>query len=105
MKKYTAFLTHTGTSEMIWSKVLVNDFDIELTRTGAGVYTINTDGEFLTDKTIPKERVYLDATGNKYKFTHTSEDVMTITTYAAADLNTPADGVLSEYLVDIEVYD
>lgn len=106
MKKYTAYLTSTGTVGKVWTKVLENDFDdIEVVRTAVGTYTITTDGGFPLDKTAPKSDFLIDESGNKFKLVHTDENTMTLTTYAAADIDVLADGVLSNRLVNIEVYD
>ncbi len=73
-------------------------------RTSTGIYTLTKPGTFLASKTIPLASVYYDDTGNKYTLERTSDDVMTLKTYAAADISTLSDNVLSNFSIKVEVY-
>lgn len=103
-KQYTAYWTQTGTNAPV---AVEQEDDIEpvLARSSAGVYTATKAGAFVEGKTVPISESYIDAeTGNKMKMVRTSADVMTITTYLAADLETPADGVLTNQYVHFEIF-
>jgi len=103
-KQYTAYWTQTGTNAPV---AVEQEDDIEpvLARSSAGVYTATKAGAFVEGKTVPISESYIDAeTGNKMKMVRTSADVMTITTYLAADLETPADGVLTNQYIHFEIF-
>lgn len=103
-KQYTAYWTQTGTNAPV---AVEQEDDIEpvLARSSAGVYTATKAGAFVEGKTVPISESYVDAeTGNKMKMVRTSADVMTITTYLAADLETPADGVLTNQYIHFEIF-
>jgi len=73
-------------------------------RTAVGTYTLTIADAFTTGKTIPIDDVYTDQDGNLYKLDWTSEDVMTLRTYAAVDTEVLADNVLNDRFINIEVY-
>lgn len=101
---YTAFISQSSTSAPTAS-VLVNTLGtVAWARTGTGTYTMTCTGAFTTGKTIPLSDVYYDAAGNKMTLERTSANVMTLKTYAAADIDTLADGVITNQFVNVEVY-
>jgi hypothetical protein len=77
---------------------------VVLARTSAGNYTLTKAGAFTANKTRPEKDNYTDADGNYYKITRTSADVMTLETFAAADTETHADGILNNQDLTIEIY-
>ena len=102
---YTAFLTQVGTAAPV-PTVLKDDLAVPVwSYSAVGTYTLTKSGAFVVDKTVPtKLESYIDNDGNKYTLERTSADVMTLKTYAAADITTLANGVLLNQLVNIEVY-
>ena len=104
-KAYTVFLSQSGTN-VPTATVLKDDFAVPVWAYSAvGTYTLTKTGAFTVDKTVPtKLESYVDNDGNKYTLERTSADVMTLKTYAAADITTLANGVLLNQLVNIEVY-
>lgn len=103
-KVYTAFLTQAGTAAPV-ATVLNNTIGaIAIARSAAGTYTFTLANAFVLNKTVPVEDIYVDDAGDKYKLVRTSANVMTLTTYESADLNTPADDILSGRYINIEVY-
>lgn len=82
----------TDTLEGIW------------TRTDVGTYKLTKTGAFTLNKTVPIDDIYTDQTGNLFKINRTSVDVITLLTYAAADITVLVDGVLADRFINIEVY-
>jgi hypothetical protein len=73
-------------------------------RTGAGVYTITITGAFPNAAKFPKTDGILDAaTGTRYSLTRTSNDVLTLRTFAAD--GTATDGLLTSKLIEVKVWD
>lgn len=101
---YTAFLSQSSTSAPTATVLLNTIGTITWARTGTGTYTMTCTGAFTNNKTVPISDVYFDAAGNKMTLERTSANVMTLKTYAAADTETLADGVLSNQFFNVEVY-
>jgi len=97
------FLTQSGTNNPVFTSI-INTLDGVWARTGVGTYTLTKTGIFVENKTIPNDDVYTDQSGNLFKINRTSENIITLLTYAAADTATLADGVLSNRFINIEVY-
>ncbi len=74
------------------------------TRSAAGTYLLTKSGSFKKGKTTPFKAVGYDVDGNKMVAQWLSEDVIMLTTYAASDLGTPADDILSMTEFNVEVY-
>lgn len=101
---FTGFLSQTGTAAPT-AAVLENTLLGVWARTGAGTFTYTKAGAFTENKTIPgKLEEYNDAAGNRLTIERTSADVITLKTYAAANTEVLADGVLDEQFIHIEVY-
>jgi len=102
---YHAILTQTATNDPV-SALLENTLSVPgWIRTVAGTFTLTKVGAFVVGKTSPaKAQSYFDEFGNKYKITPTSADVMTLQTFAAANTNVPADGILVNEEIYLEVY-
>ena len=101
---YRALLTQTGTSDPV-AKDLDNTIGrIVWKRTGVGTYTATKDLSFRQYKTVPVRDAYIDADGNKMVMEWTDMSTLTLKTYAAADTETLADGVLVNQYVNIETY-
>lgn len=101
---YTAFITQAGTAAPS-ATVLKDDLGAPVwARTGVGTYTLTKSAAFVSNKTVPLDDIYTDQAGNLYKLNRTSADVMTLLTYAAADITVLADDVLSNRFINIEVY-
>lgn len=103
-KVYTAYLTQTSTNAPVPTVLEDEITSMVWARSGAGTYTLTKTGAFVENKTVPVSDIYTDAVGNVYKAVRTSADVITLTTYAAADTETAADGVLSNQYFHVEVY-
>jgi len=73
-------------------------------RSAAGTYTLTKIGAFLAGKTLPVNKIINDITGNKITIERTSDDVMTIKTYAVANTAILADDVLAGHCIKIETY-
>jgi len=102
---YTAHLTQTGASNVVWAKILEDDFGGKWARTGAGVFTYTKVGAFPKDRTVPIKATGTDENGKTLSLVWTSEDVLTLTTSDAATLPlVGADGILSDTYVHFEVY-
>jgi hypothetical protein len=105
-KVYTAFITQTGTNAPTEVTVLKDTIGTPVWAYSAvGTYTLTKEGAFVTNKTVPnKAEVYTDVDGNLMSLERTSADVMTLKTYAAADTETLANGVITGQFINIEVY-
>ena len=103
-KEYTALLTQTDENAPVATVLKDSIKGLVWARTATGTYTLTKEGAFVDDKTIPIEDNYVDADYNVYKLERTSADVMTLTTYLAVDTETPADGVLNNRYIHIEIY-
>lgn len=102
---YTAFLTQAGTNAPVPTPLKDDLSTAVWAYSAVGIYTLTKAGAFTVDKTVPtKLESYVDNDGNKYTLERTSADVMTLKTYASADITTLANGVLLNQLVNIEVY-
>lgn len=103
---YTVFLTQENENAPTAS-VLQNEIgNLTWQRTSAGVYTITSNKNvFKAGKTTPESESYIDGNDNKYVVERTSENVITLTTYDADDLETPADNVLDNQFFNIEIYE
>ena len=97
------FLTQTGTNAPVFTTIKDTIAGVWAYST-IGTYTLTKTGAFTANKTVPLDDIYTDQTGNLYKINRTSEDVITLLTYAAADTTTLANGVLSNRFINIEVY-
>jgi hypothetical protein len=102
--EYTAYWTQTGTNAPT-SNILLNTIGAAtLDRVSTGTYTITISGAFTANKTTPLNDVMYDNDGNKYTIERTSSSLMTIKTYAAANINILSDNVLNNRIVSIKVY-
>lgn len=107
IKKLTLKLTQVG--ETPPTPIVLQDTTVEgvtYTRISAGKYhLISGDHEFVQNKTIPEELEELTLpNGNKVSIEWIDDETIEIMTYLAADLATPADGVLVKQPVYIEIY-
>jgi len=104
-KRYTGLVSQTGILAPTVS-VLNSDIGVGVwARTAVGTYTLTKVGAFPLGKTIPNQaEQYTDIVGNLFTVTHTSADVMTLTSYAVANTTVLADGVLSDRYINIEIY-
>ena len=101
---YRALLTQTGTSDPV-AKDLDNTIGrIVWKRTGVGTYTASKSLAFRQYKTLPVRDAYVDIDGNYMTMEWTDMNTMTLKTYAASDVSTLADGILSDQFVNIETY-
>jgi len=103
-KSYVGFLTQSGTSAPTITILEDTITGIVIARTGVGTYTFTKSGAFTLDKTIPIDDVYTDQQGNLYKITKTSTSVLTLITYSYTNTFTPADSVLNNRYINIQVY-
>lgn len=97
------FLTQSGTNDPVFTSI-VNTLEGVWARTAVGTYTLTKTGAFVQNKTIPNDDIYTDQDGNLFKINRTNENTMTLLTYAAADTDVLADGVLVNRFINIEVY-
>lgn len=101
---YTVFLSTDSNGDPS-EAVLENTIgEIVWTRESAGVYHATSDGLFIEGKTAPIDDIMMDQLGNMYTLNWISTSIMELTTYAEADLTTPADDVLNSRYINIEVY-
>jgi len=97
------FLTQTGTNAPAFTAIKDTLLGV-WSRTSTGTYVLTKAGAFTANKTIPLDDVYTDQSGNLFKINWSSADVITLLTYAAANTNVPADGVLTNRYINIEVF-
>lgn len=103
-KSLIGFISQTGTAAPTFEE-LVDEILPEYTRTAAGTYSISKEGAFTALKTTPRNlTTTYDADGNKITIEWIDADHLQIKTYLAADLLTPADAVLNETELRIEVF-
>lgn len=102
---YAALLTQTSTGAPV-ATILEDTITGQVwARTGAGTYTLTKAGAYVVGKAIPTAvEEYYDGAGNRLVLTPTSVNAYTLQTYAAADTNTLADGVLSSQYFNIIIY-
>jgi len=103
-KNYTVTLTQSGSSAPVATVLDDMVTGVTLARTLAGVYTLTKTAAWTVGKTIPISSIYMDEPGNIFKLEWTSANVMTLTTYAYTDTFTPADGVLTNKFISIQIY-
>jgi len=103
-KNYTVTLTQSGSSAPF--ATILDDMvtGVTLARTSAGVYTLTKTGSWTAGKTMPLNDIFIDEPGNIYRLEWISADVMRLTTYSYLDTTVPADGVLSNRLITIQIY-
>ena len=103
---YKGFLSQTGETAPTMDIVLKDDFETPVwSYSSTGIFLLTKASAFTATKTIPdKAEVYIDNDGNKMTLEHTSADVMTLKTYAAADTTVLANGVITGQFINIEVY-
>lgn len=105
IKRFAVALTQVGADDPTVTVIFNTIGYIDIVRTAAGTYTLTRAGAFPVGKSIPLTvDSFTDEAGNKYVLTPTSADVYTLETYAAADLVNPADGVLNNRYLLIEIY-
>lgn len=97
------FLTQSGSNAPVFTSI-TNTLLGTWARTDVGTYTLTKSGAFALDKTVPVDDVYTDQSGNLYKINRTSDSVITLLTYTAADIEVLADGILNNRYINIEVY-
>lgn len=107
VKKLTVKLTQAGVTPP--TPIVLQDTTVEgvtYTRIAAGQYhLVSGDHEFVQNKTIPEELEQLILpNGDKVTIEWVDDETIEIMTYLAADLATPADGVLIKQSVYIEIY-
>lgn len=104
-KKYTVLLTQTSTNHPVVTILEDTITGITVARTGVGTYTFTKAGAFVVGKAIPgKAEQFYDKDSNRFVITPTSVNVYTLQTYAAADDQVLADGVLSNQFLNLEIY-
>lgn len=103
--KYTALLTQSGTDAPL-PTILEDTIGLPTwARAGVGTYTLTKTGFFVIGKSMPaKAEQYYDKDLNRFVLTPTSANLYTLETFAAADDQTLADGVLTNQYINIEVY-
>lgn len=102
---YTAYHTQSGSSSVIWTKVLEDTIGGKWERVDTGVFTYTKVGAFTKGKTVPINASGTDGNGNVFSLVWTSEDVLTLTTSDSAELPlVGVDGLLSDTYINIEVY-
>jgi hypothetical protein len=103
--RYHVFISQASTAAPTVISTLEDNIPSPVwTRSAAGTYPLTKAGAFKSGKTTPYKAVGYDESGNKMVAQWISEDVIVLTTYAAADLETPADGILSMTEFNVEVY-
>lgn len=111
IKRYIAYLTQAVAAAPV-ANVRIDDLRSTIwSRVAAGIYRITKVGAFLENcvsvvETISgsKPDMFIDGDGNGYTLEWISVDVLELRTYAAADLETPVDGMLNNRYINIEVY-
>jgi hypothetical protein len=103
-KIYYGLLSQTGTGHPTVS-LFQNDVNAPgWVRTIAGTYTLTKTGAFPALKAMPvKAEVYLDSDGNKFVLTWVNANQYKLETYAAANTDVLADGVLVNRAIYIEI--
>lgn len=104
VKKYTVLLTQAGATAPVATELEDTITGLAWARTAAGTYTLTKTAAFPENKTLPVSRVIFDAAGNKITITRTSANVITVVTYAVANLALASDGVMTAQEFKIEVY-
>ena len=104
---YIVTLTQTSTNAPVATVLSDTITGIVWARTGVGTYTATKSGAFTSGKTTPNATgaSCSDIAGNKITAQWTSTNVITVKTYAAADTETLADGVLSSQEFQIKIYE
>jgi len=106
-KKYTVFISQEGTSAPTINSLLKDDIENPVWEySSVGTFTLTKTGKFITNKTVPgaNKESYTDNVGNLMTMEWTSENVMTLKTYAAADTTVLANSVLVNQYINIEIY-
>jgi len=103
--RYHVFISQASTAAPAVESTLEDNIPSPVwTRSAAGTFSLTKAGAFKSGKTTPFKAVGYDEAGNKMVAQWISEDVIILTTYAAADLETPADDILSMTEFNVEVY-
>jgi hypothetical protein len=104
-REYTVFLTQTETNDPDVDE-LEDTIGVSVTRSAVGTTLFVSPDGFPMDKTVPKKPAdWTDpVTGNRYLTTHMDKDSCKLETFAAADTEVLADGVLSDFYFHLETY-
>ena len=97
------FLNQSGTNNPVFTSI-INTLEGVWTRSNVGTYILTKNGAFVENKTVPSDDVYIDQDGNLFKINRTSENTMTLLTYAASDTDVLSDDVLVDRFINIEIY-
>lgn len=103
--RYHVFLSQASTAAPTVEGTLEDTIPSPVwTRSLAGTFLLTKAGAYTRGKTTPYKAVGYDEAGNKMVAEWVNEDVIKLTTYAAADLLTPADDILSMTEFNVEVH-
>lgn len=104
-QRYAIILNQPGADVPVATVLADTITGITIARTAAGTFTFTKIGGFPVGKSIPNTvDSFVDENGDKYVLTPTSADVYTLTTFDSADLVNPADGILVNRFLLIEIY-
>jgi hypothetical protein len=101
---YKVFLTQSGTTAPVVTTLVDTIGNTTWTRVTGGTYNLTKTGAFVENKTVPISDTYVDIDGNVYTIERIDANTMTLKTYASTDLVNPADGVLTNQYLNIDIY-